>query len=193
MSEILRLVGIVTLVSVIAAWSLAYTYTVTRPIIDRKRNEKTIQTIAAVLPRFDNRPEQESVKIPNEKGGAMEFYVARKNGQPAGVAFKSFAPGYGGMISLIIGVTPEGKVYDVKILSQNETPGLGNKIASEDFTRQFQGKGLADRWDVKKQGGEFDQITAATVSSRAVIRAIQEGLAIYQKNADKILQPGKGS
>ena len=193
MRDFFRLVGIVTLVSVISAWALAYTYTITKPIIDRKRNEKTVQTIARVLPPFDNRPEEEAVKISTAEGETVEFYVARRKGKPTGVAFRSSAPGYGGNISLIVGVNPEGKVYGVHVLSQNETPGLGNKIASEEFTRQFKGKGLSNRWEVKKGGGDFDQITGATVSSKAMIRAIQEGLVLYQKNAEKILQPGKGS
>ena len=86
-------------------------------------------------------------------------------------------------------VTPDGKVYGVDILNQKETPGLGAKVAQKTFTQQFQGKGLEkSRWDVKKMKGDFDQVTAATISSRSVIEGVKEGLSLYQKHADQILK-----
>lgn len=191
MREFFQLAGIVTLVSVLSAWALSYTYTITKPIIDRNRYQKMIRTITLVLPPFDNRPDKDVVRIPNGKGETIEFFVARKDGKPAGVAFKSLVNGYGGKISLIIGVTPEGKIYGIHVLDQNETPGLGNKIASEDFTKQFLGKDLvSSRWEVKNMGGDFDQITAATVSSRAMTKGIKEGLTLFQSHAEKILKTG---
>jgi len=192
MREFFHLAGIVTLVSIISAWALSYTYTITKPIIDLNRYQKKIKMITLVLPPFDNQPEKDVIQIPNGKGEMTEFYVGRKNGKPAGVAFKSSVNGYGGKISLIIGVNPEGKVYGLSVLDQNETPGLGNKIASEAFAKQFLNKDLSSsQWEVKRMGGDFDQITAATISSRAMTKGIKEGLTLYQTHAEKILKTGE--
>ncbi|NWF54698.1 MAG: RnfABCDGE type electron transport complex subunit G [Syntrophaceae bacterium] len=189
MREFIQLAGILTLVSVLSGWALSYTYTITKPIIEVKRHEKKVAAIAEVLPAFNNQPEKERVEIPDSQGNPVEFFVGKKDGTPTGVAFRSATVGYGGKISLMIGLTPEGKVYGLRVLDQNETPGLGNKIAQESYTKQFLGKELASsRWEVKKAGGDFDQITAATVSSRAITKGIREGLALYQANAEKILK-----
>ena len=191
MREFFRLAGILTLVSVLSAWALSYTYTITKPIIEVKRYQKKVAAIAQVLPPFNNQPEKEKVKIPNGQGEPVEFYVGKKDGIPTGVAFRSTSVGYGGKISLMIGVTPDGKVYGLQVLDQNETPGLGSKATQEKYTKQFLGKDLgSSRWEVKKAGGDFDQVTAATVSSRAITRGIREGLTLYQAHAQKILKAG---
>lgn len=191
MREFLRLAGILTLVSIISAWALSSTYNITKPIIDLKRHQKKVEALAQVLPPFDNYPEKEMVKIATEKGEVIEFYVGRKHGQPSGVAFKKNTVGYGGNIVLMIGVTPEGRIYGIQVMEQNETPGLGSKISQPNFLRQFSNKDLAStRWEVKKMGGDFDQVTAATVSSRAITKGIKEGLSFFQSQKEKILKQG---
>jgi electron transport complex protein RnfG len=189
MREFIRLVGTLTIISTLAAGALSYTYNITKPTIEANRLQKRLATIQAVLPPFDNKPDQESVRLKNSREEWVEFYVAKKDGQPVGVAFQSAAQGYSSKIAIMIGVVPDGKIHGISILDQNETPGLGNKIQGEGFTRQFQGKNLSSsRWDVKKLNGDFDQVTAATLSSKTVIRGIQEGLAFYQSNVEKILK-----
>jgi electron transport complex protein RnfG len=189
MREFLQLAGILTLVSVLSGWALSYTYTITKPIIEVKRYEKKVAAIAEVLPPFNNQPDKEAVKIPGKQGEAVEFYVGKKDGTPTGVAFRSTPVGYGGKISLMIGVTPEGKVYGLRVLEQNETPGLGNKATKDAYLRQFLSKDLtSSRWEVKKRGGDFDQVTAATISSRAITKGIREGLTLYQAHAEKVLK-----
>lgn len=191
MREFLRLAGILTLVSIISAWALSSTYNITKPIIDLKRYQKKIEALSQVLPPFDNQPDKEMVKLTTEKGEVIEFYVGRKNGEPTGVAFKKNTVGYGGNIALMIGVTPQGKIYGIQVMEQNETPGLGAKISHPNFLKQFTNKDLAStRWEVKKMGGDFDQISAATVSSRAITKGIKEGLNFFQSNKEKILKQG---
>lgn len=191
MREFFRLVGILTLVSIISAWALSTTYNITKPIIDLKRHQKKVEALALVLPPFDNQPDKEIIKLPTEKGEIVEFYVGKKNGQPTGIAFRKKAVGYGGNIVLMIGVTPEGKIYGLQVMEQNETPGLGAKISQPNFLKQFKNKDLTSaRWEVKKMGGDFDQITAATVSSRAITKGIKEGLSFFQNNKEKILKQG---
>jgi electron transport complex protein RnfG len=187
MREFFRLVGTLTLISMISAGALSYTFRLTQPVIEANRLQKKLAAIASVLPPFDNQPDQDSIIIPNSKGERVEFYLAQKDGKPVGVAFQSMIQGYSSKIAIMMGVTPDGKIYGIDILNQNETPGLGNKVANESFTRQFDGKGLSSvRWDVKKYNGDFDQVTAATVSSRTVIRGIKEGLAFYQSHKEEI-------
>ncbi len=191
MREFLRLAGILTLVSIISAWALSTTYNITKPIIDLKRYQKKIEALSLVLPPFDNQPDKEMVKLTTEKGEIIEFYVGRKNGQVTGIAFKKNTTGYGGSIALMIGITPEGKIYGVQVMEQNETPGLGAKISQPNFLQQFINKDLTStRWEVRKMGGDFDQITAATVSSRAITKGLKEGLTFFQSNKAKILKQG---
>lgn len=189
MREFIRLVGTLMIISMFAAGALSYTFNATKPTIEANRLQKRLATLQAVLPPFDNKPDLESVRLKNAKEEPVEFYVAKKDGRPVGVAFQSTAQGYSSKIALMIGVVPEGKIYGLSILDQNETPGLGNKIQGESFTRQFLGKDLSSsRWELKKLRGDFDQITAATISSKAVIRGVQEGLTFYQANVQKILK-----
>jgi len=189
MREFIQLAGILTLISVLSAWGLSYTYTVTKPVIEANRYQKRVEAIAAVLPPFDNEPAKEKKTITNSKKETVEFYVGKKNGQVTGVAFRTLAKGYGGQIAMMIGVTPQGKIYGIDILNQTETPGLGAKITQKSFTQQFRGKDLeTSRWEVKKMKGDFDQVTAATISSRSMIEGVKEGLSLYKKHVDQILK-----
>jgi electron transport complex protein RnfG len=189
MREFIQLAGILTLISVLSAWGLSYTYTITKPIIEVNRVKRQVEAIAAVLPPFDNQPEKDKKTIAGTREGTMVFYIGKKNGRVTGVAFRAFTKGYHGQISMMVGVNPQGKIYGIDILDQSETPGLGAKISQKSFLQQFKGKDLENsRWAVKKMKGDFDQVTAATISSRAMIDGVQEGLSIYQKNAGQILK-----
>jgi electron transport complex protein RnfG len=189
MREFFRLAGTLTIICMFAAGALSYTFSVTQPTIEANRLQKKLAMIEAVLPPFDNKPDQDSIRLTNPKGEAVDFYIAKKDGKPTGVAFQSTAQGYSSRIVIMIGLTPEGKIYGLRILDQSETPGLGNKISKDTFTQQFINKDLSSsRWDVKKLKGDFDQVTAATISSKAFIRGVQEGLSLYQANAGRILK-----
>jgi electron transport complex protein RnfG len=189
MREFIQLAGILTLISVLSAWGLSYTYTITKPIIEVNRVKRQMEALGAVLPPFDNQPEKDKKTVAGTREGTMEFYIGKKDGQVTGVAFRALTKGYHGQISMMIGVTPQGKIFGIDILNQAETPGLGAKISQKSFLQQFKGKDLeTSRWAVKKMKGDFDQVTAATISSDAVIDGVKEGLSIYEKNADQILK-----
>ena len=84
----------------------------------------------------------------------------------------------------MVGFTGDGKLNGIDVLSQKETPGLGAKVDTEAFTRQFRGLSLADtKWAVDKDGGDIDGITAATISSRAVVDAIQKAIDLMGAHA----------
>ena len=96
-------------------------------------------------------------------------------------------PGWGGPLNMIMAVNPAGEVMGVRVISHKETPGLADKIerAKSDWITRFEGKSLTNtseqQWKVKKDGGEFDQFTGATITPRAVVRGVHEGLLIHQQ------------
>jgi electron transport complex protein RnfG len=191
MKEIARLIIVLTLISAAAGLLLAYTNKVTLEPIGAARRKETIEALALVLPPFDNQPST-CTNLIAAQGRVWTFYVARRNGQYAGAAFESSSrKGYGGEIKLMVGVTAEGMVKEVRILSQQETPGLGTKVAETPFRGQLANKPVEGTvWKVRKDGGAFDAVTGATISSRAVLEAIQAGLDVYRENQSAIAATG---
>ncbi|NDL63108.1 electron transport complex subunit RsxG [Acerihabitans arboris] len=107
-------------------------------------------------------------------------YVARKNGRPVAAAIEATAPdGYSGSIQLLIGADFAGNVLGTRVTEHHETPGLGDKIELRisDWITHFSGKTLESpddkNWAVKKDGGQFDQFTGATITPRAVVNAVK--------------------
>lgn len=100
--------------------------------------------------------------------------------------------GYSGTIRILVGIDISGTITGVRILEHKETPGLGDSIASShsDWVYSFNGKSLknplANQWSVKKDGGQFDQLTGATVSPRAVVNAVKQSLLFYTEHKYKI-------
>jgi len=142
-----------------------------------------------VLPAFNNDIDKDAQEVvvgrdKKERDIKIKFYTGKRDESPVGVAFQVTAPdGYAGDISVLMGVTPEGKITGIEIISQRETPGLGNKILQEGWRGEFKGRSLEDgpKLAVKKDGGEIDQFSGATISPRAVTNAVKRGLEIYRK------------
>lgn len=192
MKEMLKLLFALTLISSAAGLLLAYTNKVTAtPIADAGQKETTA-ALRAVLPDFDNNPLDATCEITDGNRKWM-FHVARKGGVFSGVAFESSSTkGYGGEIAIMIGVTATGTVKNIRILSQHETPGLGTKIAEDPFRRQFDNKPIeGTSWAVRKDNGSFDAVTGATISSRAVLEAVRDGLDVYRRHKDEIARAGE--
>ncbi|NDK97823.1 electron transport complex subunit RsxG [Photorhabdus bodei] len=108
------------------------------------------------------------------------LYLARKNNQPVAAALESTAPdGYSGAIQLLVGADFSGKVLGVRVTEHHETPGLGDKIETRisNWINVFSGKTITSNhdqhWAVKKDGGEFDQFTGATITPRAVVNSVK--------------------
>ncbi|HYX09189.1 MAG TPA: RnfABCDGE type electron transport complex subunit G, partial [Bacteroidales bacterium] len=136
------------------------------------------------LPPFDNQPMDAMYKVPAPDGtDSLEFYPATENGKNVGVAVKTFSKnGYGGQIDLMVGFTPDGTINNISVLDQKETPGLGTKMTDSVFKDQFNGKDPEQfKLKVKKDGGDVDAITAATISSRAFCDAVQKAYKIYKE------------
>lgn len=125
---------------------------------------------------------------------AVTAYRARFHGQPVAVLLEFVATdGYSGSIRLLIAVAPDGTVLGVRTVSHHETPGLGDFIdaGKSDWIRRFSGKSLGDpaaaRWRVRKDGGDFDQYTGATITSRAVVGAVGRTLQFFTRHRDELL------
>jgi electron transport complex protein RnfG len=197
MSGLSRLIISLTLITVGAGLLLSLVESMTRAPIAEQRRLETLRALQTVLPSFDNSPDADSVNLvvgQDKKGRQLQrtFYRGRLNGEITGFAFTVVTPeGYGGNIGMMVGVDPEGKVVGLEILNHSETPGLGDKITRSEFKSQFKGKSLDGvDWRVKKDGGDFDQITGATISPRAVVKAVHQGLEFFHEHRAKLLSAG---
>ena len=197
MKDILRLLLALTLIAAVAGLILSQVETATREPIKEQRRLQMLKALSAVLPEYSNSPDTDIITLENgldKKGRPVQvvFYRGRKAEQLVGTAFKVVAPdGYSGNIFIMVGVKPDGQVIGIEILTHAETPGLGDKITQSAYKDGFKGKSLTNAdWRVKKDGGEFDQITGATISPRAVVGAVKKGLEFYRDNQQKILAEG---
>ena len=198
MKDILRLIVVLTCLCIVSAIALAKIYDLTKgPIAYQKRLE-VLRAIRTVLPPYDNEPDRDMVKLPmgiDRKGKEIQgvFYRGRKGDRLIGVAFKVTSPeGYGGNIEVMVGLLPKGMIYGIEVLSHLETPGLGAKIREAKFKDRFKNLNLSNTtWAVKKDAGDIDGITGATISSRAVIKAVKEGLEFYRDHEANIVGPGQ--
>ena len=148
------------------------------PIAEAKR-AATIAALNEVLPTFDNT----TVETLTLDELPITVYTATEGDAVVGYAVESLTKqGFGGAIRMMVGFTPAGEVINVNVLEQSETPGLGTKMtdAGNPLITSFQGKNPADmKLAVKKDGGDVDALTAATISSRAYVDAMTRAYAAY--------------
>ena len=184
-----RLIIILTLFCLVAAAALAKVDDITKGPIAEQERLKTVTALKAVLPAFNNDIDKDAkdLVVGQDKKGRdikIKFYTGKMDESQVGTAFQVIAPdGYSGDISILMGVGPDGKVSGIEIISHKETPGLGNKIQKAEWKNQFKGRSIDDgtKLAVKKDGGEIDQFSGATISPRAVVNAVKRGLEIYKK------------
>ncbi len=179
---------------------LAYTYFSTKAPIAASEAEARMVLLDQVLPPalHDNDLLKDTVKIAagGELGNRTETlaYSARLAGQPSAVILEATAPdGYSGDIKLLIAIRQDGSLAGVRVLAHKETPGLGDYIDIEhgDWIRHFDNQSLAktteDQWKVKKDGGSFDYMTGATITPRAVVKAVHKALQYFSVNKGVLL------
>ncbi|MDO3378152.1 RnfABCDGE type electron transport complex subunit G [Geoalkalibacter halelectricus] len=196
MKELFRLALVLTLITAGAGLVLSMAEQLTREPIAEQRRQETLRALRTVLPQFDNQPDQDSLTLEvgyDRRGNPLErtVYRGRFEGEFSGAAFVMIAPdGYSGNIEVMVGITPAGAVSGIAILHHAETPGLGDKIEDDWFRGQFTGQTRDSvRWAVKKDGGDFDQLTGATISARAVVGAVLQGVEFFRAQRDVILAP----
>ncbi len=172
--------------------------------IAQAQKDTLIATFNEVLPAglYNNQPLDDVMLITDEKilqklgsKTPVTVYRARKDNQPAGILLQTIAPnGYSGNIYLLLAVLPNGKISGVRTLHHLETPGLGDKIeiAKHDWILSFNDRELttenSNQWAVKKDGGDFDQFTGATITPRAVVGAVKNTLEVVNQLGEKLYE-----
>jgi electron transport complex protein RnfG len=163
-------------ITLVAGFSLGFVNDLTVGPIAKAKLEKKVNVLKLVLPDFDNNPAKDIQLIKSAKvKDSVEIYPAYLNNEFVGAAVLGTTDkGFSGLIKIMVGFTPKGAIQNIAVLEQKETPGLGTKIKGETFLKQFKGLNLSSyKLKVKKDGGEIDAITGATISSRAFCEATQ--------------------
>lgn len=187
------------LIALIGTALLAWVNHLTAPRIAEQERELLLEQLQQVLPaeRFDNAMHEDYITVTSEKafpgGQEVRLFRARKDGLPVAVVMKLAAiDGYNGRIELLVGINSDGRISGVRVLRHRETPGLGDGIDLErsDWILSFDGKSLENPappdWTVKRDGGQFDQFTGATITPRAVVRAVHRALEYFEANKERL-------
>jgi electron transport complex protein RnfG len=190
--------GLLGLFAVLGTALVAVTFDVTEePIADSQR-KALLKSLHELVPAalHDNDIFTDVLMINDPAMGTnkdVAVYRARKGNNNIAAVISPLAPdGYSGNIFLLVGIDYSGTLLGVRVVKHRETPGLGDAIEKQrsDWIDQFDGKSLssptADGWKVKKDGGEFDQLTGATITPRAVVAAVKRTLDYYQANRDAL-------
>ncbi len=171
----------------------------TRESIIENERQVLLRNLHALLPsdKLDNDIVTDTLELPSSPllgtDNVSIVYRARLGGEPVAAIFNSIAPnGYSGKIHLLVGINRNGSLAGVRVIKHAETPGLGDavEIRKSPWIKSFDGKSLTNPgpsgWQVKRDGGDFDQFTGATITPRAVVAAVRNTLLYYQQNADMI-------
>lgn len=176
-----------SLISLVASACLGFVYEFTKEPIELSNLNKKVNAIKLVVPEFNNNPYNEKFRLATGEGDSLDIYPARKNDVIVGYAVNTYTnKGFSGNINLMAGFKPDGSIINITVLEHKETPGLGTKMADPGFKDQFNEKNPGSfKLKVKKDGGEVDAITAATISSRAFCDAVQRAYNTLQKGGIK--------
>ena len=179
-STLFNMVAVLFTVTLIASAGVGAVNMITADAIAEANAAATKQAVSNVLPAFENTEisEQTIDDMP------IKVYTATAGGEKVGYAVESMTKnGFGGVIRLMVGFAPNGQILNVNVLQQSETPGLGTKMADEEnalLNSIKDKKAWEIEFKVKKDGGELDALTAATISSRAYYDAVQRAYQAYR-------------
>ncbi len=193
MKKIIRDTVILTLITLISGLALATVYQITLQPIARAEAAAELEAYEGVFPEaaFESVApasfDPAAAGVADGEGVAVEAVaVARRDGQTVGYALRVTSPnGYGGAVTVAVGVAADGSLTGISVISQSETAGLGAKCASADFTDQFRGIAggtVAFTKTGKSAPNEIDALSGATVTTRAVTAAVNTGLAYARTN-----------
>ena len=187
------------LVAVMGTGLLAGVNQLTRQRVENQERRAALVQLGQLLPssRYDNALQEDSYSFRDAiwfpSGQTITVYRARLGSEPVAAIFRLAATdGYNGDINLLIGINLDGSLTGVRVLSHKETPGLGDPIetAKSNWILTFSGRSLTnpakDGWAVKSDGGQFDQFTGATITPRAVVKAVRITLEYFAANNDLV-------
>ncbi len=178
---------------------LAFTYSLTHDRIAKSEEAAKLKLIAQIVPKalYDNDIIKDTQQIAPDallgNDDPTTAYRARLGSTPSVLVIEAIAPdGYSGKITLLVAIKNNGELAGVRVISHRETPGLGDyiDIAKSDWIKVFDGTSLAkyneDDWHVKKDGGKFDYMAGATISPRAVVKAVHKSLQYFALHHDDL-------
>jgi electron transport complex protein RnfG len=179
--------------AMVAAAMLVMGDIATRDAIQQRQAEDLLASLAQVIPPdlHDNDLLADTLTLQTPDGEVI-VYRALEGLTVSGVAFETVGQGYGGAIRVLLGVDKDGRILGARVLAHTETPGLGDKIEvdRDDWILDFDGKSLGEpppeRWAVKKDGGDFDQFSGATITPRAVVKSVKQGLELFAAHRDAL-------
>ena len=180
--------------ALLASGALAWASNATGEAIAAAEAKDLRDSLAEVLPKgfADNDFLNDKLEI-ERNGKPVTIYRARQGEAVKGAVFKVAERGYAADIQVLMAVDAEGRTLGVRVIKHAETPGLGDKIEVKKapWIMDFDGKSLGDpepeKWGVKKDGGIFDQFAGATITPRAVVKAVKGGLDFYATHRKEIL------
>lgn len=192
--------------SVVGATLLSGTFGLTHTRIEQSEREAKMRLIAQTLPPggFDNDLIKDALPLPADPRLGLKrpglAYPAYRHGQPVAVVLEAGAPdGYSGEIRFLLGIRPDGTIVGVRVTGHRETPGLGDyiEIGKSAWIHEFDGKSLDNpqphEWKVKKDGGRFEYMAGATITPRALVKAVRNALTYFQAHRDQLLRPAPAS
>lgn len=188
-STLVNMVVVLFVITLAAGLSLGYVNDLTLEPKARAKLAKMVKALNIVLPQFDNNPINAVIRIKSEGvKDSTAIYPAYRDSTFIGAAvIGSSEKGYSGLVRLMVGFHPDGKIKNIGVIQQKETPGLGTKMKGEKFLRQFRGKNPST-FDLKveKDGGEVDALAGATISTRAFSEATQQAYDVYIEFSETI-------
>jgi electron transport complex protein RnfG len=181
---------------------LALTYELTHEAIAKSEELEKLKLVSQIAPpsSYDNDIMKDTAELAADEllGTRMPtmIYRGRLNGETSIAVLEAVAPdGYSGKIKLVVAVYRDGRLGGVRVYAHSETPGLGDyiEIAKNDWITGFDGLSLASRktqdWKVKKDGGAFDHVAGATITPRAVVKAVHKALRYAEQHHDELFAP----
>jgi Na+-translocating ferredoxin:NAD+ oxidoreductase subunit G len=182
---------------------LAITADFTKDRIAKAEREAQQKALFDIVPRatHDNDMLVDTLKVPQDAWQSLglknggDIHLARKANETIAVIIPAIAPdGYSGDISMIVGVNVDGSIAGVRIINHHETPGLGDliELKKTSWILSFNGKSInipiTTQWNVKKDGGDFDQFAGATITPRAVVQQIHRVLAFVESHREALFR-----
>lgn len=192
-STFINMVSTLLAVTLIAAATLGFVYDLTKDAIELAKQKAQAEAIAKVLPAYEKL--EESFKVAPDEAGAdsLEFFPAYNGEELVGVAIKTYTKkGFGGLITVMAGIDKNGLFTGYQVLEHAETPGLGSKMTVWFNNPEKPGQCVigknpeSTRFEVTKDGGDIDAITASTITSRAFLDALTRAYHTYKATSDSI-------
>ena len=180
---------------------LAYVFNITKAPIEKSEAEARMGLFNQIVPKslYNNDLLKDSISIaPNDLLGNKGTIIANRahiNDKPSAVILEALAhDGYSGDIKLLIAINVDGSIVGVRVIKHKETPGLGDyiDIAKGNWIKLFDGESLEKtgdaKWAVKKDGGQFDYMAGATITPRAIVKAVHKALQYFAANKEALFK-----